>query len=129
MGIFYKEFALKKVLECGAAKSWEKAKVAEKVYLKNNLDENIFKDFSKQVGVSIDEEGKEVIGIIPEEEGKLIKNFLDMGWCGNILFSAIISQNDSAKPLENRFKVAVYIEEFDFNKVQEFNNARENKAK
>lgn len=33
MGIFYKEFALKKVLECGAAKSWKEAKVAEKVYL------------------------------------------------------------------------------------------------
>lgn len=31
MGIFYKEFALKKVLECGAANSWEEAKVAEKV--------------------------------------------------------------------------------------------------
>lgn len=121
MRIFYKEFALKKVLECGSAKSWEKAKMGKNVYLKNNLDEKKFKDFSKQVGVSIDEKGEKVIGIIPEEEGKLIKNFLDMGWCGNILFSAIISQNDSAKPLENRFKVAVYIEEFDFKKVQKFN--------
>lgn len=112
MGIFYKEFGLKKVLECGAAKSWKKAKIGKKVYLRNNLDEKIFKDLSKQVGVSIDKHGKEIIGIIPEEEGILIKNFLDMGWCNNILFSAIISQNDYAKPLENRFKVAVYIENF-----------------
>lgn len=51
-----------------------------------------------------------------------------MGWDDDILFSAIISQNDSAKPLENRFKVAVYIEEFDFKKVQKFNE-KENKAK
>ena len=112
MGIFYKEFALKKVLECGAAKSWKEAKVAEKVYLKTNLDKNIFKDLSKQVGVSIDEKGEKIIGVIPEEEGKFIKDFLDMGWDDDILFSAIISQNDETKPLENRFKVAVYIERF-----------------
>lgn len=112
MGIFYKEFALKKVLECGAANSWEEAKVAEEVYLKTNLDKNIFKDLSKQVGVSIDKKGKKIIGVIPEEEGKFIKDFLDMGWDDDILFSAIISQNDETKPLENRFKVAVYIERF-----------------
>lgn len=110
MGIFYKEFALKKVLECGAAKSWKEAKVAEKVYLKNNLDKNIFKDLSKQVGVSIDKEGEKIIGVIPEEEGRFIKDILDMGW--DEVFSAVISQNDSTKPLENRFKVAVYIERF-----------------
>lgn len=110
MGIFYKEFALKKVLECGAAKSWKEAKVAEKVYLKTNLDKNIFKDLSKQVGVSIDKEGEKIIGVIPEEEGRFIKDILDMGW--DEVFSAVISQNDSTKPLENRFKVAVYIERF-----------------
>lgn len=33
-----------------------------------------------------------------------------MGW--DEVFSAVISQNDSTKPLENRFKVAVYIERF-----------------
>lgn len=33
-----------------------------------------------------------------------------MGW--NKLFKAVISQNDNTKPLENRFKVAVYIERF-----------------
>ena len=48
-----------------------------------------------------------MIGVIPEEEGRLIKDILDMGW--NKLFKAVISQNDSTKPLENRFKVAVYI--------------------
>lgn len=110
MGIFYKEFALKKVLECGAAKSWKETKVAEKVYLKTNLDKNIFKDLSKQVGVSIDKEGEKIIGVIPEEEGRFIKDILDMGW--DEVFSAVISQNDSTKPLENRFKVAVYIERF-----------------
>lgn len=110
MRIFYKEFALKKVLECGAAKSWKEAKVAEKVYLKTNLDKNIFKDLSKQVGVSIDKEGEKIIGVIPEEEGRFIKDILDMGW--DEVFSAVISQNDSTKPLENRFKVAVYIERF-----------------
>lgn len=109
MGIFYKEFALKKVLECGAAKSWKEAKVAEKVYLKTNLDKNIFKDLSKQVGVSIDKEGEKIIGVIPEEEGRFIKDILDMGW--DEVFSAVISQNDSTKPLENRFKVAVYIKQ------------------
>lgn len=33
-----------------------------------------------------------------------------MGW--NKLFKAVISQNDNTKLLENRFKVAVYIERF-----------------
>ena len=66
----------------------------------------------KQVGAlwEFNNGAKAVIGVIPEEEGKLIKDFLDMGW--NKLFKAIISQNDSTKPLENRFKVAVYIERF-----------------
>lgn len=41
MGIFYKEFGLKKVLECGAAKSWEEAKVAGKVYLKILLSDKL----------------------------------------------------------------------------------------
>lgn len=50
-----------------------------------------------------------LIGVIPEEEGRLIKDILDMGW--NKLFKAVISQNDSTKPLENRFKVAVYIKQ------------------
>lgn len=69
----------------------------------------------KQVGVlfvKVEEEIEKIIGIIPEEEGKFIKDFLDMGWDDEILFSAIISQNDDTKPLENRFKVAVYIERF-----------------
>jgi|GEM_PF-2150726 len=118
MGMFYKEFGLKKVLECGVANSWKELEIGKYVYLTNNLDENIFKDLSKQVGVSIDEDGKEIIGIIPEEEGKLIKNFLDMGWGNNILFSAIISQNDSTKPLENRFKVAVYIKKAEVIKLR-----------
>ena len=51
-----------------------------------------------------------MIGVIPEEEGRFIKDILDMGW--DEVFSAVISQNDSTKPLENRFKVAVYIERF-----------------
>lgn len=103
---FYKEFALKKVLECGGAEYWKKVKVGKVVYL-NDLDEEKFKDFSKQVGVSIDKKGKKIIGVIPEEEGTLIKDFLDMGW--DKLFCAIISQNDDSKTLENRFKVAIYI--------------------
>lgn len=104
---FYKEFALKKVLECGGAESWEEVKVGKEVYLINDLDEKVFKDFSKQVGVSIDKDGKKIIGVIPEEEGTLIKDFLGMGW--DKLFCAIISQNDDSKTLENRFKVAIYI--------------------
>ena len=54
-----------------------------------------------------DKKGKKIIGVIPEEEGTLIKDFLDMGW--DKLFCAIISQNDDSKTLENRFKVAIYI--------------------
>lgn len=124
MGIFYKEFALKKVLECGVAKSWEKIKVGDTVQLTLNLEDYNLTGFKKQVGVLfvkeevkndqviVEEKIEKIIGIIPEEEGKFIKDFLDMGWDDEILFSAIISQNDDAKPLENRFKVAVYIERF-----------------
>lgn len=124
MGIFYKEFALKKVLECGAAKSWEKIKVGDTVQLILNLEDYNLTGFKKQVGVLfikeevkngqviVEEKIEKIIGIIPEEEGKFIKDFLNMGWDDEILFSAIISQNDDAKPLENRFKVAVYIERF-----------------
>ena len=172
---FYKEFGLKKVLECGGTNSWDKVNVGNKVFLVNDFKKKYkLTGFEKQVGVvwkgnivstkeykktiskTINrsngesekvaedisekiiesniiekEEGSNdgiVIGVIPEEEGKFIKDFLEMGWDDDILFSAIISQNDSAKPLENRFKVAVYIEEFDFKKVQKFNE-KENKAK
>lgn len=119
MGIFYKEFGLKKILECEGAKSWEKIKVGDTVQLRSNLGDYNLTGFKKQVGVLFVEEVKKdnndkeeiekIIGIIPEEEGKLIKDFLDMGW--DEVFSAVISQNDSTKPLENRFKVAVYIKE------------------
>lgn len=122
MGKFYKEFGLKKVLECGAAEFWEKIKVGDIVQLTLNLEEYNQTDLKKQVGALFEFKEKEVngaevvngvkavIGVIPEEEGKLIKDFLDMGW--NKLFKAVISQNDNTKPLENRFKVAVYIERF-----------------
>lgn len=115
MDKFYKEFGLKKVLECGDAESWEKVKVGDTVQLKL-IEDHILTDLKKQVGVQFEEkkvekEGEKYIGVIPEEEGKLIKDFLDMGWGkgDDKLFKAIISQNDDTKPLENRFKVAVYI--------------------
>lgn len=123
MGKFYKEFGLKKVLECGAAEFWEKIKVGDIVQLTLNLEEYNQTDLKKQVealfefkekkevnGAEVVNDVKAVIGVIPEEEGKLIKDFLDMGW--NKLFKAVISQNDNTKLLENRFKVAVYIERF-----------------
>ena len=126
MGIFYKEFGLKKILECEGARSWEEIKVGDTVQLILNLEDYNLTGFKKQVGALWEFKGKAVdgakvaggaeavndvkavIGVIPEEEGKLIKDFLDMGW--NKLFKAVISQNDNTKPLENRFKVAVYIE-------------------
>lgn len=126
MGIFCKEFGLKKILECEGAKSWEEIKVGDTVQLILNLEDYNLTGFKKQVGALWEFKGKAVdgakvaggaeavndvkavIGVIPEEEGKLIKDFLDMGW--NKLFKAVISQNDNTKPLENRFKVAVYIE-------------------
>lgn len=126
MGIFYKEFGLKKILECEGAKSWEEIKVGDTVQLILNLEDYNLTGFKKQVGALWEFKGKAVdgakvaggaeavndvkavIGVISEEEGKLIKDFLDMGW--NKLFKAVISQNDNTKPLENRFKVAVYIE-------------------
>lgn len=112
MGTFYKEFGLKKILECEGAKSWEEIKLGDTVQLISNLEDYNLTGSKKQVGALWEFKGgaKAVIGVIPEEEGKLIKDFLDMGW--NKLFKAIISQNDSTKPLENRFKVAVYIERF-----------------
>lgn len=110
MGTFYKEFGLKKILECEGLEFLNDVNVGTGVYLKNDLDNKKFKGLTNQVGITKEEGKDNVIGVIPEEEGKLIKDFLDMGW--NKLFKAVISQNDSTKPLENRFKVAVYIEKF-----------------
>lgn len=112
MGTFYKEFGLKKILECEGAKSWKEIKLGDTVQLVSNLEDYNLTGSKKQVGAlwEFNNGAKAVIGVIPEEEGKLIKDFLDMEW--NKLFKAIISQNDSTKPLENRFKVAVYIERF-----------------
>lgn len=86
--------------------------MGDTVQLILNLEDYNLTGFKKQVGAfgDLKEDAKAVIGVIPEEEGKLIKDFLDMGW--DEVFSAVISQNDSTKPLENRFKVAVYIERF-----------------
>lgn len=102
----------KKILECEGAKSWKEIKLGDTVQLISNLEDYNLTGSKKQVGAlwEFNNGAKAVIGVIPEEEGKLIKDFLDMGW--NKLFKAIISQNDSTKPLENRFKVAVYIERF-----------------
>lgn len=84
--------------------------VGTKVCLKNDLDNKKFKGLTNQVGITKTKGDDSVIGVIPEEEGRFIKDILDMGW--DEVFSAVISQNDSTKPLENRFKVAVYIERF-----------------
>ena len=35
MGMFYKEFGLKKVLECGVANSWKELEIGKYVYLTN----------------------------------------------------------------------------------------------
>lgn len=109
MGIFYKEFGLKKILECEGLEFLNGVNVGTIVCLKNDLDNKKFKGLTNQVGVTKIGKPNDVIGVIPEEEGKFIKDFLDMGW--DEVFSAIISQNDSTKPLENRFKVAVYIKQ------------------
>ena len=89
--------------------------------MRSNLEGYNLTGLKKQVGVlfvkekvkdnDIIVEGKieKIIGVIPEEEGRFIKDILDMGW--DEVFSAVISQNDSTKPLENRFKVAVYIKQ------------------
>lgn len=125
-GNILQRIRFKKILECEGAKSWEEIKVGDTVQLILNLEDYNLTGFKKQVGALWEFKGKAVdgakvaggaeavndvkavIGVIPEEEGKLIKDFLDMGW--NKLFKAVISQNDNTKPLENRFKVAVYIE-------------------
>ena len=100
MGTFYKEFGLKKILECEGLEFLNDVNVGTKVCLKNDLDNKKFKGLTNQVGVTKIGKPDDVIGVIPEEEGKFIKDFLDMGW--DEVFSAIISQNDSTKPLENR---------------------------
>lgn len=43
MGKFYKEFALKKVLECEGLEFLKNVKVGTEVYLKNDLDNKKFK--------------------------------------------------------------------------------------
>ncbi len=72
---FYKEFALKKVLECGGAEYWKKVKVGKVVYL-NDLDEEKFKDFSKQVGVSIDKKGKKSLVLFQKKKEHLLRTSL-----------------------------------------------------
>lgn len=109
MGKFYKEFGLKKVLECKGLEFLNDINVGTEVYLKNDLDNKKIKGLTNQVGITKTKGDNSVIGVIPEEEGRVIKDILDMGW--DEVFSAIISQNDSTKPLENRFKVAVYIKQ------------------
>lgn len=120
-GNILQRIRFKKILECEGAKSWEKIKVGDTVQLRSNLEGYNLTGLKKQVGVlfvkekvkdnDIIVEGKieKIIGVIPEEEGRFIKDILDMGW--DEVFSAVISQNDSTKPLENRFKVAVYIKQ------------------
>lgn len=72
---FYKEFALKKVLECGGAEYWKKVKVGKVVYL-NDLDEEKFKYFSKQVGVSIDKKGKKSLVLFQKKKEHLLRTSL-----------------------------------------------------
>lgn len=52
MGKFYKEFALKKVLECEGLEFLKNVKVGTEVYLKNDLDNKKFKGLTNQVGIT-----------------------------------------------------------------------------
>ena len=47
MGIFYKEFGLKKILECEGTKSWEEIKVGDTVQLILNLEDYNLTGFKK----------------------------------------------------------------------------------
>lgn len=49
MGKFYKEFALKKVLECEGLEFLKNVKVGTEVYLKNDLDNKKFKGLTNKL--------------------------------------------------------------------------------
>lgn len=53
----------------------EKVKVGKVVYL-NDLDEEKFKDFSKQVGVSIDKKGKKSLVLFQKKKEHLLRTSL-----------------------------------------------------
>lgn len=116
-GTFFKEFYVIKVLECNAFKHWPNIElgkeVAFKIYNieqeKDDKDVDFNKDLIRVVLGEVDK--GPIIGMLPKEESKVMKDILTNGW--NIIFKGTICKVDEKAPYDQRISVAVYINKRD----------------
>lgn len=113
VGTFFKEFCVINTLECNAFKYWKDIKIGNevrfKVYLEQEQDKEDV-DFDKDlIRVVLKKKGKDlIIGMLPKEESKIMRDILKNGW--NTFFSGTICKVDEKAPYDQRISVAVYIQ-------------------
>ncbi|MBQ6689060.1 MAG: hypothetical protein IJN02_07460 [Bacteroidales bacterium] len=94
--LFYKDFAVRELLEYDVIGSWDKFKKGEQVKLEL-IDGNV---------VVKTDTANTLLGVLPSEESKVIRMFLEMGH--NVFAGTIICKNESAS-YSDMVRVAVYI--------------------
>lgn len=116
VGTFFKEFCVINTLECNAFKHWKDKdiemgkEVYFKVYSAEQDQANKDVDFDKDlIRVVLKKNGKDsIIGMLPKEESKIMRDILINGW--NTFFSGTICKVDEKAPYDQRISVAVYIQ-------------------
>ena len=98
--IFFKEFAVKRLLEYDAFSHWKNVKVGTEVQL-NWIDREEKIEVVMKVKTQTN-----VLGVLPSEECDTIKKFLKMGH--NVFIGTVTRKNDSGN-YNDMLKVAIYI--------------------
>lgn len=118
METFYKEIYVVNVLKCNTFKHWKKIKIGNRVTFEVYAadDKNISKDVDIdkdliRVILTHDEDEvlkeKPTIGMLSEEEGKLMKDIIKNKW--KDFFEGTICKIDEKAQYDQRISLAVYI--------------------
>lgn len=106
MAVFFKEFNIIKILEYQAFEIWEEIGVSNEVTLSLNYENGYI-----EVRLANPKEGKEncIIGVLPQEESKIIKYFLAANW--KDVFKCWICKKDDNLQYDQRLHILVHINE------------------
>lgn len=114
MKTFYKNFFVINVLKCNAFEHWEKIEIGNsvifEVYGADNKKFSKNVDFDKElIRVILDKDEYPIIGMLPEEESKFMKDIIKNDWTG-IFKGVVCNKIDEDAQYDQRISVAVYIE-------------------
>ncbi len=106
--VFLKECFLTDIIKYDALSVWEKLMIGKE--LKLEFNSTLYNSGKKCIFANLidDSKGTQKIGVLTEEDVKMIDQIMSMGW--EDVFSCRISQVDNEATNDQRIKVAIYIQ-------------------